>query len=93
MPQHSIDVTGDVRPVLGADVASAVEIVCRDIVGWAIARVDRGEDIDPGGDLCSGSQEVEERIASLPNPSSPGHDEEGGDKRDDAIKIDQQSCG
>ena len=42
MPQHSIDVAGDVRPVLGADVAPPAKVFGRDIVGRTMFGIDRG---------------------------------------------------
>ena len=40
--QHGVDMAGDLRPVLGADIAAAAEVIGRDIVGRPVAGVDRG---------------------------------------------------
>ena len=110
MPEHRVNMAGDLRPIFGTDVATAAEVLGRDIVGRAIFHIDRGQDLDRGGDLRTGGQEIEERISSLPISSlpsltrqsaargvdarvKPGHDEESEDARDDAIKINQRSCG
>ncbi len=50
MPQHGIDMGGDLRPVLGADIAAMAEIIGGDVVGRPPAALDRGEDVDRGGD-------------------------------------------
>ena len=55
MAQHGIDIGRDLRPVLGADIAAAAEIIGRDVVGRPAALVDRGQDVDRGGDARPGS--------------------------------------
>jgi hypothetical protein len=64
MSQHGIDVGGDLRPVLGADVAPAAEIIGGDVVGRPPALIDRGENVDSGGDAGARGQ------ATPPPPSS-----------------------
>src|ERR1700731_3538635 len=56
MPQHGVDVAGDMGAVLGADIAPAPEVVGRDIIARPLAGVDRGEYFDRGGDLRAGGQ-------------------------------------
>ena len=56
MAQHSVGMTGDLRPVLGPDVSAAAEIIGRNIVGPPIPGVDFGENVDRGSDLCAGGQ-------------------------------------
>ena len=51
MAQHGVDMARNVRPVLGPDVAPAPEIIGRDIIGRPLPGVDRGENVDRGGDL------------------------------------------
>ena len=72
MPQHRVDVAGDLRPVLGADVPAAAEIIGRDIVGRTISGVDRGQNVDRGGDLRAGGQEAEGTSTQLTDSSLPG---------------------
>src|SRR5208337_4957086 len=56
MSQHGVDMAGDVRTVLGADIAPAPEVIGGDIVGWLLAGVDRDENVGRGSDLCAWCQ-------------------------------------
>jgi hypothetical protein len=73
VPQHDVDMTGYVWAVLGADVAPAPEIIGRDIVGRPFARVDRGQNIDRGGDLRARCQAYPVRGRSTPRNSPLPH--------------------
>ncbi len=55
--QHRIDMAGDMRPVLGPNVTPTAEIIGRSIVSRTVPGVDRGQDVDRGGDLRAGGQE------------------------------------
>ncbi len=57
MAQHGIDMAGDPRPILGADIAPAAEIIGGDIIGGT-AGFDRDEDLDRGGDLGARGQRL-----------------------------------
>ncbi len=69
MPQHGIDMAGDLRPVLGTDIAPAPEIVGRGIVGRALPGLDFSEDLDRGGDLRARGQQAP--VGLVPNPGPP----------------------
>ena len=56
MAQPRVDVTGDVRAVLGTDLAPAPEIIGRDVVSRPLAGIDRGENVDRGSDLRARGQ-------------------------------------
>ena len=56
MAQHRVDMAGDLRPVLGADIATATEVVGRGIVGGASAGFDLGQDVDRGRNLRAWGQ-------------------------------------
>ena len=60
MPEHRVDMAGDVRPVLSADIAPAPEVIGGDIVGWPLADVDRDENVGRGSDLCARCQTAPE---------------------------------
>ncbi len=56
MPEHRVNMAGDLRSILGTDVPATAEVFGRDIVGWTIFGIDRGKNVDRGGDLRSGGQ-------------------------------------
>jgi hypothetical protein len=72
MPEHRVNMPGDLRPVLGTDVSTAAKVFGRHVVSRTVFDIDCGQDLDRRGDLRAGGQEVEERISSLPNSSLPG---------------------
>ena len=62
MAQHRVDMAGDLRPVLGADIATATEVVGRGIVGGASAGFDLGQDVDRGRNLRAWGQNLPVRL-------------------------------
>jgi len=61
--QHGVDMARDVPAVLRTDVTPTPEIIGRDIVGRALAQVDRGQNVDRGGDLRARGQTAPECLA------------------------------
>ena len=47
---------GDLRPILGTDVPTAAKVFGRDVVSRTMFGIDRGKNVDRGGDLRSGCQ-------------------------------------
>ena len=58
VPQHGIDMTGDMRAILGADIPPTPEVVGRSIVGRAIHSLDRRQNVDRSRDLRTGGQTI-----------------------------------
>src|SRR5205085_5934465 len=58
MPEHRIDMAGELRPVLGTDVPPAAKIFGRHVVSRTIFAIDRSQDLNSGSDLRSWSQTI-----------------------------------
>jgi hypothetical protein len=56
--QHRVYMASDMRPVLGADVSAAPEVIGCNIVGRTIPGLDRGKNVDRGSDLRPGGHLV-----------------------------------
>ncbi len=69
VPQHRVNMAGDLRPVLGTDVPAAAKVFGRDVVSRTMFGIDRGKNVDRGGDLRSGCQIAPESLFSRPRES------------------------
>ncbi len=100
MPEHRVNMAGDLRSILGTDVPATAEVFGRDIVGWTIFGIDRGKNVDRGGDLRSGvnaALPLSGAAPTLPSPAGGGGLGSGPEERaarwHRAFDMVQRSCG